>query len=377
MDKINFSVVIPTWNRSALVTELLKSLQEDRNTYKYGETEVIIIDSSIDKERQIIQSACKEYDAVYIQGDDSVRKKRNKGIDSAKYEYICFIDSDVVIKKGLLNEHAETWLNNKDNMNLGGTFGLTEFVGDKGFWWKVLELTTFIDSFGFAQKMDFVSWTLGNNATFKKSVLVDLGKFEENLPFKLGGDDLDLSYRVTKNGYLIKTVPNAITYHSTETWNNRKAVFDRSKRWGTMEYYTLKRHPELISRRLPMAGDVMLMLSIALILIAIIKGSIIPVVIYAITALSSMISIYCFNFKGVKKPNIFYWMIAMLIQGKYRVHRLIVSIKNKDLSLVFKGQFFGIWHMRSSYQNETKKFWIYMFNIIFAIILFLLCGVIN
>ena len=153
MKKIDFSVVIPTWNRSALVVELLKSLYEDRQFYKYGETEVLIIDSSVGKEKDTIVAACEKYDAVYIEGVDSVRKKRNKGIDTAKYDYICFIDSDVTLKKGLLNEHAEQWIENNENGKMGGTFGLTEFVGDKGFWWKVLEQTTFIDSFGFAKKI--------------------------------------------------------------------------------------------------------------------------------------------------------------------------------------------------------------------------------
>lgn len=377
MSKIDFSVVIPTWNRSALVVELLKSLYEDRQIYKYGETEVLIIDSSVGEEKNTIVSACEKYDAVYIEGVDSVRKKRNMGIDSARYDYICFIDSDVVLKPGLLNEHAEQWLENNASGKMGGTFGLTEFVGDKGFWWKVLEQTTFIDSFGFAKKMEYVSWTLGNNATFKKSILLDIGKFEENLPFKLGGDDLDMSYRVTKEGYFIKTVPEAVTYHSTETWNNKKAVFDRSKRWGTMEYYTLKRHPELVNRRFPMAGDIMMFLLAALGVVALVKQSLIPLAIFGVTALTSMLSIYFFNFKGKKKPNIFYWMIAMAIQGKYRLHRLIAGLKNKDLSLAFKGQFFGIWHIRSSYQTEAKKFWIYMYNIIFAIVLLLVYGIVK
>ena len=377
MSKIDFSVVIPTWNRSALVVELLKSLYEDRKIYKYGETEVLIIDSSVDEEKNTIVSACGKYDAVYIEGVDSVRKKRNMGIDSAKYDYICFIDSDVVLKPGLLNEHAEQWLENNESGKMGGTFGLTEFVGDKGFWWKVLEQSTFIDSFGFAKRMKYVSWTLGNNATFKKSILLDIGKFEENLPFKLGGDDLDMSYRVTKEGYFIKTVPEAVTYHSTETWNNKKAVFDRSKRWGTMEYYTLKRHPELVNRRFPMAGDVMIFLFAALGIVALVKQSLIPLAIFGVTALTSMLSIYFFNFKGRKKPNIFYWMIAMAIQGKYRLHRLIAGLKNKDLSLAFKGQYFGIWHIRSSYQTEAKKFWIYMYNIIFAIVLLFIYGIVK
>ena len=199
---------------------------------------------------------CVQFDAQYFVCADSVRKKRNFGIEHASLPYILFLDSDVIASPGLLTSHAETWMSNQEEKELGGTFGVTEFSGLKNYWWRILELTTFTDSFGFAKKYPYVSWCIGNNVSFRKSVLFQVGKFEENLPFKLGGDDLDLSYRITKANYLIKCVPTAVTYHSTSTWNHWRAIHDRAKRWGTMEYYLLKRHPELAHNRLPMTGDV-------------------------------------------------------------------------------------------------------------------------
>ena len=74
---MNFSIVIPTWNRSELVDALLESLYKERNRYEKGETEVLIVDSSQGEEQKSIVQSCEKYDAVYISGDDSVRKKRN------------------------------------------------------------------------------------------------------------------------------------------------------------------------------------------------------------------------------------------------------------------------------------------------------------
>ena len=48
---MNFSIVIPTWNRSELVEALLESLYRERSRYRQGSTEVLIVDSSIDKEK--------------------------------------------------------------------------------------------------------------------------------------------------------------------------------------------------------------------------------------------------------------------------------------------------------------------------------------
>lgn len=41
---MDFSIIIPTWNRSNLVDELLNSLFEERIRYQDGKTEVIVVD---------------------------------------------------------------------------------------------------------------------------------------------------------------------------------------------------------------------------------------------------------------------------------------------------------------------------------------------
>lgn len=377
MSEINFSIIIPTWNRTPLVEKLLKSLYEDRKNYTLGKTEVIIIDNSTGKEKAEIKSSVDKYDAIYIEGPESVRRKRNMGIDAAKYEYILFIDSDVVVKSGLIDTHAHTFLDNQENKKLAGSFGLTEFVGEKSFWWKILELTTFIDSFSFAKQYPYVSWTIGNNVAFKKSVLLEIGKFEENLPYKLGGDDLDMTYRVTKAGYLIKTAPDAVTFHSRETWNNWKAISDRSRRWGSMEYYVMKRHPELVHRRLPMTGDIVLMMLFIFSIISVLKMSFVPILFWGIWCVILFFMMYGLDVKRNGWKNPFLWSVAMMLQGKYRFHRLIMSIKKKDFSLAFKGQYFGIYHIRGDFRSNAEKTWLHQLSIMLIIIVMAIVSIIT
>ena len=240
----NLSIVIPAWNRSALLCQLLESLFQARKAYKYGDTEVIVVDSSEGAEKEKIIKGCEEFDAHYLEGPDSVRKKRNRGIIESRNPIIVFMDSDVTVGEDILNLHAETYMESEDE-RLGGTFGVTEFVGRDSFFWRIIQYTTFVDSFSFAKRFPYQNWTIGNNVTFRKSVLEEIHMFEEAFPFKLGGDDLDMSYRVTKAGYRIKSVPEAVTFHSRETWNHLSAIKDRTKRWGSMEYYLSRRHPEI------------------------------------------------------------------------------------------------------------------------------------
>lgn len=365
---MNFSIVIPTWNRSKLVEALLESLFEERQRYNQGQTEVIIVDSSKDDEKRSIVASCEKYDAQYIEGPDSVRRKRNKGIDLARYEYVLFIDSDVTVGKGLLDSHANTLAEAEKNPMITGSFGLTEFVGEKKFWWKVIELTTFLDSFGFSKKMPFVSWCIGNNVALRKDRLLEIGKFEEDFPFKLGGDDLDMTYRYSKAGNMIRTSPEAVTYHSRETWSTRKAINNRARRWGVMEYHILKRHPELVHRRLPMTGDLVALVTCVLGAAALIKASFVPLAFLAGWYLLLYALMFGWAVKNKGMMNPFFWTLAMLQQGKYRFWRLVVSLKMRDLSLAFKGQFFGIYHIKSDYLANTGKVWIYYYSLFILIL---------
>lgn len=351
---MDFSIVIPTWNRSELVEALLKSLYDERERYMSGRTEVLIVDSSTGNEKGSIISSCKKYDAIYVEGDDSVRKKRNKGIKQSKYDYILFIDSDVVVKKGLLDEYVEAY-KNPYKVKLGGVLGYTEFVGKRTFWWKMLERTSLVNSFSFARDYPFHSWTIGNNVSFKKSVLEEIGMFEENFPFKLGGDDLDMTYRVTKAGYMIGSAPNAVTYHSRKTWNNYKAVHDRAKRWGTMENFIVERHPELYKRVIPKNYLIEIIVLLVLSILSLITRNTVPFFVGATWIVLNWIIDYAIDIKkkGFCSPIYFYG--AQLIQMQYEIYRVIGSFKKKSVGALYKGVIFNRFQIKYGMAGEAFR----------------------
>lgn len=351
---MNFSIVIPTWNRAHLVEALLESLYKERNRYQKGETEVLIVDSSENDEKLSILNSCNKYNALYIEGDNSVRKKRNKGITLAKYDYILFIDSDVTVEEGLLDEYVEAY-KNPYNVNLGGVLGYTEFVGKKTFWWKILEKTTLVDSFSFARNYPFHSWTIGNNVSFKKSVLLEIGMFEENFPFKLGGDDLDMTYRVTKAGYMIGSAPNAITYHSRETWNNHKAIHDRAKRWGTMENFIVARHPELYKRIIPKSYVIELMVFFVSALLSLFAKNFTPATTTLLWLAFNWIYDYVADIKKSGVSNPIHYIGAQLIQMLYEFYRVKQSLKNKSLGALYKGIVFNRYQIKFGTGEDAKR----------------------
>lgn len=351
---MNFSIVIPTWNRSELVDALLESLYKERNRYEKGKTEVLIVDSSQGEEQKSIVQSCEKYDAVYISGDDSVRKKRNLGIRSSKFDYILFIDSDVTVESGLLDEYVEAY-KNPYKVKLGGVLGYTEFVGEKTFWWKLLEKTSLVNSFSFARNYPFHSWTIGNNVSFKKSVLEEIGMFEENFPFKLGGDDLDMTYRVTKAGYMIGSAPNAVTYHSRKTWNNYKAVHDRAKRWGTMENYIVKRHPELYKRVIPKNYVFESIGVVWMAILSVCLKSYLPISISLLWILINSLVDYGVDMKkhGLCSPVYYYG--AKMIQNQYEFYRVKQSLKEHSLGALYKGIIFNRFQIKFGMKDDAAR----------------------
>lgn len=316
----------------------------------------LVVDSSIGDEKLIIVSSCERYNAKYLTGDDSVRKKRNKGIRESQYDYILFIDSDVVVKKGLLDEYVSAYKENSC-VKLGGILGYTEFVGKKTFWWKILELTPLVDSFAFARNYPFHSWTIGNNVSFKKSVLEEIGMFEENFPFKLGGDDLDMTYRVTKAGYMIGSAPNAVTYHSRETWNNFKAIHNRAMRWGTMERLICNRHKELYKRVIPKNYILILLSLIVGLMLGAITSNWLPTGTVGILALWNVVLAYINKIKSKGFCSPVHFCFAMLIEGMYEYYRIKQSLKEKSLGAFYCGQVFNRFQIRYGMQNDSKRIW--------------------
>lgn len=355
---IDFSIVIPTWNRSSLVDALLESLSAARDAYIYGKSEIIIIDSSTDNEQAAIQASCQNHGARYISGPDSVRKKRNMGIERAVFDYILFLDSDVRVDEQIMNRHAEAYLSETTKEHLGGTFGITEFVGPENLVWKIVQYTTFTDSFSFARWFPYQKWTLGNNVTFLRQVLLDINMFEEAFPYKLGGDDLDLSYRVNKAGYQIKSVPNAVTWHTKETWSNFSAINDRSKRWGSMEYYLSCRHPEIFIH-----GGVKAEWFLATELALFSLGATVvhqPKLMKAglFTAGLTCASIYWLDTHKTKKKNPMFYFAGKYFHARYAWYHALEGLKHHTFDGFYKTMSFSNEQTKHILYRESQKMWL-------------------
>lgn len=236
------SIVIAAEGRVQLTCNLIMRLDDLCHKVEFP-TEVLVVDSSQGADRETISQTCKEFNAQWIAGPESVRKKRNIGIGKACFSIILFLDSDCLPEDGLLNQHWQVY-HSQNAERLGGVLGRLEFTGQETFAWRLVKNSSLIQHFD-QSSLPHVKWGPTANLSVAKAAVDEIGLFDETFPFKLGGDDLDLTYRLTKNGWLLISNPNALVYHDRSTWNSLKAVLSRAFRWGRMEYYLYKKHTSL------------------------------------------------------------------------------------------------------------------------------------
>jgi GT2 family glycosyltransferase len=334
----SFSVVIPTRGRYSLIERILTSL-EKAAIYSKATIEVIIIDDSPYQTEVKIKSLCQRYGARFIKGPPSVREKRNIGIRESKGEIIFFVDSDCEVSCDIFDEHLKMY----NKTDTGGVLGITEFTGKETATWKIVKRTKFLDAFFFAKTLqnyvDSAPWGTCTNLSLKKEILEKVGGFDTKFPFRLGGDDTDLGIRINKAGYKIKMNPNAMVFHTRETWNNFVSVAKRAFRWGRMDYFIFyKKHKDKIS--LIFCKPITIFL--VLLSIGLIRAAITNFLFALFLPLAWLLSFLFLNslFKNIslKEPlkNICFEMPAQFLHFIFDFGTALESIKNKSLSALFK-----------------------------------------
>jgi len=370
MTNIIFTVVVPTHGRIQFLEMLLVSLKKALCNFR-GYVEILIVDSSQHKDSEKIEHLCNQYEAIYIKGPLNVREKRNIGIKRARGDIILFIDSDCEVSQNIFEEHLKMY----DNPDTGGVLGITEFAGRKTITWKIVERTKFLDAFSFAKTLhnyvDSAPWGTCTNLSFRKEILEKVSGFDTDFPFKLGGDDTELGIRINKAGYKIKMNPDAIVFHTRETWNHFLAVAKRAFRWGRTDYYIFyKKHKDKISFTFPKPVTVFWYFLI----FGFFKAAISNVLLGLSLPLIWLLLFLLLNtlFKIVPSrdslKNILFEMSAQFLHFLFDFGTTLESIKNKNLLAFFTQSLDDPRQVIILWDEKVKETWSIILSIIFILI---------
>ena len=212
---MQFSVIIPVFNRPAELDELLDSLtrQTDR------QFEVIIVeDGSEQKSDAIVEKYKNRLPITYIEKPNSgPGLSRNAGARKARYDYLIFFDSDCIIPDDYIQIVNDFLTKQYYDAYGGPDRALPTFTTVQ----KAINyaMTSFFTTGGIRgseksmEKFHPRSFNLG----VSKEAFNAVGGFRD-MRF---GEDIDFSLRLIENGFSTTLIPEAYVYHKRRT-NFRK-----------------------------------------------------------------------------------------------------------------------------------------------------------
>src|SRR5262245_42939318 len=179
------SIVIPTYNRSALLRRTVKSVLDQRTPISF---EVIVIDNnSSDDTRDIVRSLIEtNADKVryLFERKQGNAHARNKGVGEARAAIIAFVDDDVTVDSNWLSS-LKVVLDSRSDLSFVGGKVLPDWNGTQPSWltpdhWAPLALLDY-GSEEFPISGNNPRGLLTANIAFRREVFDEVGMFLPDL----------------------------------------------------------------------------------------------------------------------------------------------------------------------------------------------------
>jgi len=210
------SIVIPTRNRIRKLIRLIRSIKAGY----YPTLEIIVVDDcSSDRTPDIVEDSFPEIRVIRSENRRLLAVARNKGIQSAKGEFVLVIDDDNIVDPDAIS-HMVRYLQRTNRVGIVGPLTLYQddpnrimFAGVRRS--MITSKTRFVgkDEINVGQyKTPLESLDLPNAFMIKRRVIEEIGQFNE-VDFPIDYDEADFGERVRKVGYKIMILPFSKVYH--------------------------------------------------------------------------------------------------------------------------------------------------------------------
>ena len=236
MTDLKYSIIVPVYNRPNEVQELMESL----SLLEYRNFEVIIVeDGSTDTCKMQVDHYQQMMDLQYFfRANSGPGDSRNFGATKASGDYLIFFDSDCLIPSNYLTVVNEYLLRNPLNVFGGPDRAHPDFSEVQ----KAISyaMTSFLTTGGIrghrnaASRFQPRSFNMGVG----RQVFSKIGGFANLHP----GEDPDLVYRLSKQGYTIGLISEAFVYHKRRIDFNKFS--NQVYKFGLARTILMKWHPD-------------------------------------------------------------------------------------------------------------------------------------
>ena len=205
---MNFSFIVPVFNRPNEIEELLESLT---NLDYNGDFDIIIVEdgSTIACENIVEKFKHKLKITYYLKYNTGPGDSRNFGMKQSKGDYFILLDSDCIVPKNYLTEVSAHLKNDYSDCFGGPDAMLSDFTPiQKAINFTMTSILTTGGIRGGSEKLGKFQPRSFNMGLSKKAFEAS-GGFSNIHP----GEDPDLSIRLWKLGFKTKLIKSAFVYH--------------------------------------------------------------------------------------------------------------------------------------------------------------------
>lgn len=217
---MKFSTIVATYNRRDKLELCLQALLNQ--DYPRDQYEVIVVDDGSTDGTNLVCQQDRGYGGkslVYIRvagGPKGPATARNLGIRKAAGEIIAFTDSDCTVPKNWLRKLKDGYRRYPEVAGVGGYLQAPKELLKSNIFaqYESYHERKYLKKEGeyLSEKRDEHPFE-SNNISYKKSVLDEVGGFDESFPPFASGEDGDLKERVVNRGYNLLFIPVKVTHH--------------------------------------------------------------------------------------------------------------------------------------------------------------------
>lgn len=242
---LEISVIIPTYNRSAMLPQLLESWRK-LNSSTSVSYELIFSDDGSTDETVAVLSSCKDLPITLLANSHGgASAARNAAINAARGNRLLFLGDDIFPDENLLEVHRNTAAVYGEKVAILGRVDwhpaqkhnhlihhITD-VGNEQFSFNCLKRNEYTD---------FRHFYTCNISVSREILDTEKIKFDPRF-YKVNFEDTELSYRLSKHGMKILYMPDALGLHYHEY--TVEGFCKRQQTAGEMAVIFRKLHPEI------------------------------------------------------------------------------------------------------------------------------------
>jgi glycosyltransferase involved in cell wall biosynthesis/peptidoglycan/xylan/chitin deacetylase (PgdA/CDA1 family) len=240
---VELSVIIPTYNRAAMLRSCLEAFA--RQTQPTTDFEVIVVvDGSTDGTCAMLADFRAPFALrTYCQSNSGQSAALNRGAAEAQGRYCLFVDDDIAAEPDLVGAHLRAQRQHRGVVALGRLDTVLAPGADEFAHWVADELNDHYSRLDRGERS--ISWmdAYSGNISVPRTAFLEVGGFATDQPVTC---DYELGYRLERHGLTIVYVPAA--GGRQQYCKGFRQITAEAEKTGFASIELFRRHPPMLAR---------------------------------------------------------------------------------------------------------------------------------